>query len=57
MKDQPLPALMISHTLKPVTEVTQRIVSDLALPYVSGRHLPRPDGARPSLVVVGAAAA
>ncbi len=36
LKDQPLPALMISHTLKPVTEVTQRIVSDLALPYVSG---------------------
>jgi acetate---CoA ligase (ADP-forming) len=36
LKDQPLPALMISHTLKPVTEVTQRIVSELALPYVSG---------------------
>jgi len=34
LKDQPLPALMISHTLKPVTEVTQRIVSELGLPYV-----------------------
>jgi acetate---CoA ligase (ADP-forming) len=35
LNEQPLPALMISHTLKPVTEVTQRIVSDLNLPYVS----------------------
>jgi acetate---CoA ligase (ADP-forming) len=33
LKAQPLPALMISHTLKPVTDVTQRIVSDLELPY------------------------
>jgi acyl-CoA synthetase (NDP forming) len=33
LKAQPLPALMISHTLKPVTEVTQRIVSELGLPY------------------------
>ena len=33
LKGQPLPALMVSHTLKPVTEVTQRIVSDLGLPY------------------------
>jgi acyl-CoA synthetase (NDP forming) len=35
LREQPLPALMISHTLKPVTEVTQRIVSDLGLPYIS----------------------
>jgi acetate---CoA ligase (ADP-forming) len=35
LNGQPLPALMISHTLKPVTEVTQRIVADLALPYTS----------------------
>ncbi|HEY0184977.1 MAG TPA: acetate--CoA ligase family protein [Rhodopila sp.] len=33
LNGQPLPALMISHTLKPVTEVTARIVSDLNLPY------------------------
>jgi acetate---CoA ligase (ADP-forming) len=33
LKGQPLPALMISHTLRPVTEVTERIVSDLGLPY------------------------
>ncbi len=39
LRDQPLPALMISHTLKPVTEVTQRIVSELGLPYVpAGIH-------------------
>ncbi|WP_428541000.1 acetate--CoA ligase family protein [Rhodopila sp.] len=35
LNEQPLPALMISHSLKPVTEVTQRIVSELNLPYVS----------------------
>jgi acyl-CoA synthetase (NDP forming) len=34
-KGQPLPSLMISHTLKPVTDVTQRIVQNLGLPYVS----------------------
>ncbi|HEY0423639.1 MAG TPA: CoA-binding protein, partial [Rhodopila sp.] len=28
LRDQPLPAIMISHTLKPVTEVTRRIVAD-----------------------------
>jgi acyl-CoA synthetase (NDP forming) len=33
LKGQPLPALMVSHSLKPVTEVTERIVSDLGLPY------------------------
>jgi acyl-CoA synthetase (NDP forming) len=39
LHDQPLPALMISHTLKPVTEVTQRIVAELGLPYVpAGIH-------------------
>jgi acyl-CoA synthetase (NDP forming) len=36
LNGQPLPALMISHSLKPVTEVTQRIVADLNLPYSSG---------------------
>jgi acetate---CoA ligase (ADP-forming) len=35
LKDQPLPALMISHTMKPVTEVTRRVVSDLGLPYTA----------------------
>jgi acyl-CoA synthetase (NDP forming) len=35
LKNQTLPALMISHTLRPATEVTQRIVSDLGLPYCS----------------------
>jgi acetate---CoA ligase (ADP-forming) len=33
LRDQPLPAIMISHTLKPVTEVTRQIVADLGLPY------------------------
>jgi acyl-CoA synthetase (NDP forming) len=35
LRDQPLPALMISHTLKPMTEVSRRIVSDLGLPYTA----------------------
>lgn len=35
LAQQPLPALMLSHTMKPVTEVTQRIVADLGLPYSS----------------------
>lgn len=35
LKQQPLPALMISHTLRPATETTRRIVSELGLPYCS----------------------
>jgi acetate---CoA ligase (ADP-forming) len=35
LRDQPLPALMISHTLKPMTEVSRRIVSELGLPYTA----------------------
>lgn len=34
-----MPALMISHTVKPVTEVSARIIDDIGLPYVSsGMH-------------------
>jgi acetate---CoA ligase (ADP-forming) len=34
-----VPALMISHTVKPVTEVSTRIIDDIQLPYVSsGLH-------------------
>jgi acyl-CoA synthetase (NDP forming) len=35
LKGLPIPTLMISHTLKPMTEVSRRIVSDLDLPYTS----------------------
>ncbi len=31
-----VPALMISHTLKPVTATTQRIIKEVGLPYLSG---------------------
>lgn len=30
-----MPALMISHTTKPVTEVSTRIIQDIGIPYVS----------------------
>ena len=30
-----MPALMISHSVKPVTEVSTRIIGDIGLPYVS----------------------
>ena len=30
-----IPALMISHTMKPVTEVSTRIIQDIGIPYVS----------------------
>ncbi len=30
-----MPALMISHSVKPVTEVSTRIIEDIGLPYVS----------------------
>jgi succinyl-CoA synthetase beta subunit len=34
-----MPAFMISHTMKPVTEVSTRIIEDIGLPYVSsGMH-------------------
>ena len=34
-----VPALMISHTVKPVTEVSTRIIEEIGLPYVSsGLH-------------------
>ena len=34
-----MPALMISHTVKPVTEVSTRIIEEIGLPYVSsGLH-------------------
>jgi acyl-CoA synthetase (NDP forming) len=31
-----MPALMISHSVKPVTETATRIIDDIKLPYVSG---------------------
>ncbi|MBO0710515.1 MAG: acetate--CoA ligase family protein, partial [Acetobacteraceae bacterium] len=39
LNDVPIPALMISHTMKPVTAVSLRIIDELKLPYVgSGMH-------------------
>jgi acyl-CoA synthetase (NDP forming) len=35
----PVPALMVSHSVKPVTEVSTRIIDEIGLPYVSsGLH-------------------
>lgn len=34
-----MPAFMVSHTMKPVTEVSTRVIEDIGLPYVSsGMH-------------------
>ncbi len=39
LNNVPIPALMISHTMKPVTQVALRIVDELKLPYVgAGMH-------------------
>ncbi len=39
LKAAPIPALMISHTVKPVTETSWRILEDTGLPYVgAGLH-------------------
>lgn len=39
LNEVPIPALMISHTLKPVTAVSLRIIEELKLPYVgAGMH-------------------
>ncbi len=39
LKAAPIPALMISHTLKPVTETAYRVLQETGLPYVgSGIH-------------------
>ncbi len=36
LKDPPIPAFVLSHTLKPVTDTGRRIIAELGLPYVSG---------------------
>jgi acyl-CoA synthetase (NDP forming) len=39
LKAADMPALMVSHSVKPVTEVSTRIIDDIGLPYVSaGLH-------------------
>lgn len=39
LKAAPIPALMISHTVKPVTDVSYRVLQETALPYVgAGIH-------------------
>ncbi len=39
LRDSPIPALMISHTVKPITETAARILRETGLPYLSsGLH-------------------